>query len=259
MVPSGWLIHRDWRQGSAVARRGGTVALCIDLAIAKTNKYASRESGDTAEVVERAGGGISVVVVDGQGSGRAAKPLSFMVTATAVALLLEGVRDGAVARAAHDGLFAFRHGQVSATFDLLSVDLRSGTLVVTRNATTPLLLDEDGGWRERPPEGGPIGLYPLTRPEVFELPLAGGLGAVVATDGVFAAGRPPTPDRFDLCTFARSLADLPAQELADRLLAEAVRRDGGKPADDMTVVALRLLDHGEASLVRRLHLQVPLP
>ena len=61
--------------------------LCIDLSIAKTNKYASRESGDTAELVERPAGGLSVVVVDGQGSGQAAKTLSLLISSKAVALL----------------------------------------------------------------------------------------------------------------------------------------------------------------------------
>ena len=91
------------------------MGLQITLAIAKTNKYASRESGDTAELIERPGGGFSVVTVDGQGSGGAAKTLSLLITAKAVSLLKEGVRDGAVARAVHDYLFAYRHGKVSAT------------------------------------------------------------------------------------------------------------------------------------------------
>lgn len=235
------------------------MALCIDLAIAKTTKYASRESGDTAEVVERPGGGLTVVVADGQGSGRAAKTLSLLVTGKAVALLKEGVRDGVVARAVHDGLFALRHGQVSATLDLLSVDLRSDTLVVTRNATTPLLLRDADGWHERVPGRGPIGLYPLTRPDLLQVPLAAGLCALVATDGVFAAGRRRDPVGFDVGAFARSLPALPAQALADQTLAEAINRDQSKPADDMTVVALRLVDHGETTLVRRLQVQVPLP
>ena len=52
--------------------------LKIDVAVVKTNKYASRESGDTVEIVERPGGGISVIMADGQGSGRAAKTLSLL-------------------------------------------------------------------------------------------------------------------------------------------------------------------------------------
>ena len=60
------------------------MGILIEAAVAKTNKYASRESGDTVEIVERPTGGISVIVADGQGSGRAAKALSLLVTARAV-------------------------------------------------------------------------------------------------------------------------------------------------------------------------------
>src|SRR3954451_11112846 len=104
----------------------------IDIATAKTNKYASRDSGDTVELAERPGGGLSVVIVDGQGSGLAAKTLSMQLTSKAVSLLKEGVRDGAAARAVHDSLFAFRHGQVSAALDILSVDLKTRSVLVTR-------------------------------------------------------------------------------------------------------------------------------
>ena len=45
----------------------------IQLAVAKIAKYAMSESGDTVEVIERPHGGVSVVLVDGQRSGRSAK------------------------------------------------------------------------------------------------------------------------------------------------------------------------------------------
>ena len=38
--------------------------LLAEVGIAKTNKYASRESGDTAELVERPEGGIAVILCD---------------------------------------------------------------------------------------------------------------------------------------------------------------------------------------------------
>lgn len=236
------------------------MGLCIDLAIAKTNKYASRESGDTAEVAERPGGGVSVVVADGQGSGRSAKALSLLVTAKAIALLKDGVRDGAVARAVHDSLFAYRGGQVSATLDIASVDLRSGTLVVARNATAPLIILHDGAVRLIPPDAGPIGLYPLTRPHVTQLPLAAGLTVILVTDGIVGAGTRAGRPVLDLAGRVEGfLPDLGATAIADRLLADAVEQDDGKPADDMTVVALRIHPHEEGPLVRRLAVRVPLP
>ncbi len=236
------------------------MGLSIELAIAKTNKYASRESGDTAEVVERPGGGISVVVADGQGSGRAAKTLSLLVTSKAVAMLKEGVRDGAVARGVHDYLFAYRHGQVSATLDILSVDLRAETVLVTRNAATPLLIDRGDGFEVVPGEAGPIGLYPLMRPAVTRLPMTAGVRVLLCTDGIAGAGGRLAGQAFDLPAFATGWPrDAGPQAIVDAVLDEAVRRDDGRPMDDMTVVALALQDHDEVPLVRRLSVTVPLP
>lgn len=39
----------------------------------KVNKYATRESGDTVENIERPGGGMTLVKADGQSSGRGVK------------------------------------------------------------------------------------------------------------------------------------------------------------------------------------------
>ena len=96
----------------------------IQIAVAKTNKYAVSESGDTLEVVERPNGGVSVVLADGQTSGRGAKAISTMVVRKVISLLAEGVRDGAAARAASDYLYTERYGKVSATLNILSADLQ---------------------------------------------------------------------------------------------------------------------------------------
>src|SRR5215216_7556085 len=143
--------------------------LKIDVAVAKTNKYASRESGDTVEMVERPGGGISIILADGQGSGRAAKTLSLLVTAKVSTLLKEGVRDGASARAANDFLFAMRNGQVSATLDILSVDLKTGTVVITRNSETACYLRTDDGREVSAGVERPLGIHPRTRPWAAEI------------------------------------------------------------------------------------------
>ena len=62
----------------------------VQIAVAKVNKYAVSESGDTLEVVERPNGGLSVVLADGQSSGRGAKAISLMVVRKVIGLLAEG-------------------------------------------------------------------------------------------------------------------------------------------------------------------------
>jgi len=96
----------------------------IEIAASKINKYATFESGDTLEVVERPMGGLSVVLADGQTSGKAAKIISSMVVRKVISLLAEGVRDGAAARAASDYLYSERGGKVSACLNILSIDFR---------------------------------------------------------------------------------------------------------------------------------------
>lgn len=226
----------------------------IDCAIAKTNKHASRESGDTAEIVERPGGGISMVAIDGQGSGRAAKTLSLLLSARAVSLLKDGVRDGAVARAVHDHLFIFRNGQVSATLDILSVDLRSRTALATRNASTPLIIGRGDIFHAAPCEADPIGTFPLNRPAVWELPLEDGLTLIVGTDGVSTSGRRAGGAEFDLAEAAARIRPQSASiaELADSLLAEAIQRDQGRPADDMTVLVLGVSSADNGATIRRM-------
>ncbi|MFQ5944264.1 MAG: hypothetical protein ACE5JF_11995 [Anaerolineales bacterium] len=50
------------------------------VAAAKLGKYATSESGDTLEMVERPSGGISFVLADGQRSGKPAKAIANVVT-----------------------------------------------------------------------------------------------------------------------------------------------------------------------------------
>ena len=232
--------------------------LQIEIAIAKTHKYASRDSGDTAETVERPTGGISVVLVDGQGSGAAAKTLSMMVSSKALALLKEGVRDGAVARGVHDFLHAFRHGRVSATLDIISVDLPARVVLLTRNSVTPYIVGRSGELALVDGEAGPIGLYRHTRPTIEQLPIEPGLRVVVFTDGVTTAGE-RSGSRFDPLVFLREqgsqLAN--AHDLADSLLAAAMAADAARPRDDMTVVALTIDDGEETQPIRRLRLSLP--
>ena len=109
-----------------------SIGLELQVGVAKVSKYATRESGDTLEVTERPHGGLSMVLADGQRSGRAAKIISALVARKAIALLAEGVRDGAAARATHDYLRTHRQGQVSAELSIVSLDLATRTIVISR-------------------------------------------------------------------------------------------------------------------------------
>jgi hypothetical protein len=252
---------RGTRESSPVIQDVGRVSTLIDVAIARTAKFGTRESGDGAELLERPGGGVSIVVIDGQGSGVAAKTLSQALLATALDLIKVGVRDGVVLRAVHDQLFTLRHGQVSATIDLISVDLRTRTVLVTRNATTPLVIGRGTEFSQAPCVAEPIGVALWQRPAIWEIGMEIGLSIVVCTDGVAGAGVRAGNAPLDLPTFVGMVfgPEMSASRLAAAVLDEALRRDDGRPADDMTVVALCFREHETSPAIRWQSATIPLP
>ncbi|HEY9077269.1 MAG TPA: SpoIIE family protein phosphatase [Anaerolineaceae bacterium] len=230
----------------------------IQIAVAKTNKYASAESGDTIEFVERPNGGVSVVLSDGQTSGRGAKTVSTIVVRKVISLLAEGVRDGAAARAASDTLYTERSGKVSATLTILSADFQTGTLVITRNSTTPVFVAREGKIECLSGESGPVGTNRTIRPAIIEYPLLAGSTIVMYTDGISNAGD-RTGHNIDVCMVLESLLDdenPSSQQIADALLSRAIRLDDGRPNDDMSVVVMRVLPY-EGELIRRMGVRLP--
>lgn len=231
----------------------------VQIAVAKINKYASSESGDTVEVIERPNGGLSVVMADGQSSGVGAKRISTLVVRKIIALLSEGVRDGAAARAASDYLYTERKGKVSATVNILSVDLQTSTLVISRNNPAPVLLAHHEHIRELADESQPIGIYRDTRPWIGELPLEPGLTALMYTDGLVHAGS-RYGRSMDVVTSLQALLDEEAcspQEITDSILEQALRLDEGRPVDDTSVVVLRVTTlHGDH--IRRMGVRLPI-
>lgn len=231
--------------------------LCVG--IAKIRKYATSESGDTVEVVERPKGGLSVVLADGQSSGRGAKWISTLVVRKVITLLAEGVRDGAAARAASDSLYTERSGKVSSTLNILSVDNQTKTLVITRNNPAPVLIANNEDIALLDETSLPIGLYRGTRPVINELGLEPGLTTVVYTDGIVHAGS-RYGESNDVQTCLQALLeneDPTPQLIADSLLENALKLDRGRPSDDISVVVLRVMGRiGDE--VRRMSVRLPL-
>jgi len=235
----------------------------LQIAAAKTGKYASGESGDTLEMTERPHGGVSLVLADGQRSGRSAKIISNLVVRKAIALLAEGARDGVAARAAHDYLRTHRRSQVSAELHIVSIDLATNTIVVSRNSQCPAVVARGAeiSFFDQPSQV--IGIYPNTKPVIVEFPIEPGLTLVVFTDGIWSAGnRHGQP--LDLLGVLRShLVDAPsstsAQVLADAILAESIRLDRGRPDDDMSVLVVQIVPYLRGDDARRLTASFPLP
>jgi len=230
----------------------------IEVAWAKMPKGGFGESGDSIELVERPLGGLSLILADGQGSGPAAKRIARMVAMKAVALIAEGSRDGAVARAVQDMLYTAREGRVTATLTVITADLYSRTVLVSRNAACPVWGRQEGRVFRIEGHSDVIGTYRKTKPAITELPLITDSLYLTFSDGILTAGR-----RYDRTinweaveTELESLSLDDLNQWVDEFIHTAVELDRGRPGDDMSVMMLGVRDDQGPSL-RRLHASIP--
>lgn len=233
--------------------------LQVEIAVVKVPRHGVSESGDTLEIIERPGGGLSVVLVDGQGSGRGAKTLSNLIATRAIAQLKDGARDGVVARAVHDYLYTYRMGQVAATLNILSIDFGSGSIRVSRNNPAPFFVIEGAQVRTHGEISTPIGLHPSTKPVISEIPLLPGVQVVMFTDGLLKSGERYGAD-MELANYLagwQTPAHSPAHALAEALLARALDLDRGEPTDDISVVIAAVQPQQQPDRARRMHVSIP--
>jgi serine phosphatase RsbU (regulator of sigma subunit) len=231
----------------------------IQIAVAKVNQFGSRESGDSVEIIERPNGGLSVVMCDALGSGRMAKTISGLVVRKVLGLMSDGMRDGAAARAVSDFLYSERGGKNPAYLNILSADLETGTLVVTRNNPAPVFVAQGELVECLSGLPQPIGSTRNIRPSISEINLKRSTTVVMYTDGVMNAGTSNSGIGIDICTFLEGVLeeqDPSAQVIADSLLTQAIHLDHEQPRDDMSVAVLRVVKRPN-DFIRRMIVRLP--
>ncbi len=231
----------------------------IQIAVAKVNQFGSRESGDSVEIIERPNGGLSVVMCDAIGSGHNAKLISGLVVRKVLGLLSDGIRDGAAARAVSDYLFTERGGKDPAFLNILSADLETGTLVVTRNNPAPVFMAQGDQVECLSGLPQPIGSARNIRPSISEINIKKSTTVVMYTNSVMNAGTSNGGVGIDICTFLEGVLeeqDPSAQTIADSLLTQAIHLDQDQPRDDMSVTVLRVVKRPN-DFIRRMIVRLP--
>ena len=231
----------------------------IKIAIAKIDKHGKGASGDTVEVTERPNGGISIVLADGQIDNRESKAISTMVAHRVIDQISEGVRDGASIRIAAHSIYTEHQGKVLANLSVLSVDLQTNTIIISRNNTMPAFLISEETVDCLSSESDQIGVRADVTPTIIELPIRPEMAVVLFSDGVYQAGR-DNQQSMDICTTIEAFIDEQeptAKEIADFLLNRAIRLDDAQPKDDMSIIVL-LVSSRPTDAIRRMNIAMPL-
>ncbi|MBQ2087915.1 MAG: serine/threonine-protein phosphatase [Selenomonas sp.] len=222
----------------------------VKIGLAKTAKYATEVCGDTCDVVERPHGGISAIIAVGQGNGLAAHHTSSWVVNKAVQLISDGARDGAVARAVHDYLYAMKDKKVSCTLTVVSADLDTETAVISRNSNCPVIIKTDEYESVYDENVEPIGVNRHMKPLMYEVPLTPGMLIVSYTDGIAHAGKKRSGHPADFNKILEIVRKNGAEDvsfIAKSIMDYALELDAEKASDDMTVLVMGITDGSPSS------------
>lgn len=220
--------------------------------------HGSDISGDTVDVVERRDGGLSLIMADGMGSHAEAKFASAFVVSKAMSLIAEGTRDGAASRAAHDALYSIRGGKAEVGLVIVSADFSANSLVVSRNSFCPVIIRKGDELLVYQEQVSHIGTEQMVKPNIYVLDLVPDTTVVTFTDGFTKCGKKGTGG-WDLRDIVMEVkADLgKAGSVAATLLDKALKRDHGKPKDDISVAVMTVSPHEADHKIRRMKVSMP--
>ena len=108
-------------------------------------------------------------------------------------------------------------------------------------------------------ESRPLGASRDVRPSITELAIEAGLTIVIYTDGLVHAGarRGQPMNTEELLKSMLEDQDPHPREIADTLLAHAVTLDENRPADDISVLVIKVATRNGDN-VRRLSVRLPI-
>ena len=213
----------------------------LQAAISKTARYSSAAQGDKVEIIERPRGGISIVMAEGKLSGRRSRTIAMKAVHSILSLIASGMHDGAASRMVLSNIFEEYKGKAQVSLHIISCDLESQSIVITKNNTTPVVTVIEGA-AEYLRFDGTIETEHALSPSVFQFEIEEGRDFILVSDGILQAGT-QYEQPLDLRVLVESLFedDEPTvQALADAILTQAISQDIGRPRDDMTVTVLRI-------------------
>lgn len=203
--------------------------------VASATKAGETACGDTHSLTRIDEHTFLCALSDGMGSGEEARRISDSALTLIESFCRAGM-PGDAALAAVNGLLAAGREETFACVDAATVDLNTGRADIVKIGSPFSFLLTDGQVEVLESESLPLGILEGVRPTTLTRTLHDGDVLVFVSDGVSGAFGSGT----DAAAELSALPTYNPQALADALLARALTR-AGAPADDMTVLAVRLI------------------
>jgi uncharacterized protein YoaH (UPF0181 family) len=219
----------------------------LQAAISKTARYSSTAQGDNVEIIERPTEASPSSWLRVSSVAVGPRIVAMKAVHSILSLIANGMHDGAASRMVLSNIFEDYKGKAQVSLHIISCDLESQSIVITKNNTTPVVtVFEDAAEYLR--FDGRVQTAQALFPSVIQFEIEEGRDFILVSDGILQAGT-QYEQPLDLRVLVESLfedEEPTVQEVADAILNQAISQDVGRPQDDMTVTvfcAFLLLPH----------------
>lgn len=218
----------------------------VETGMATAAKMTNRVSGDNVAVQPVSRGRIALILSDGMGSGQIAASSSRQAISFMQRLMSAGFDVATAIKMVNSMLLINMPGDNFATIDMAVVDTFTGETEFLKVGSAPSYIKRVREVAVINPVAPPIGILDQVEIEPVTRVLAPGDVLVMVSDGVSDAGIDTGKDNW-VVNFLRCSASECPQNIADRVLKQALQLSGGIAKDDMAVLVAKIADRPSRS------------
>ncbi len=213
----------------------------VETGMATAAKVTNQVSGDTFVVQPVGQGRMALILSDGMGSGQAAENISRQAITFLQRLLATGFDVNTAIKMVNSLLLIKMPGDTFATIDMAIIDTFTGETEFLKVGSAPSYVKRVREVTTINPVAPPIGILNQVEIEPVIRVLAPGDIVVMVSDGVTDVVHSTDKDNW-VVNFLRCIGSDRPQDIADRLLRQAIQLSGGKAKDDMAVLVAKVSD-----------------
>ncbi|MDF2568594.1 MAG: spoIIE [Sporomusa sp.] len=211
----------------------------VETGMATAAKVLGEVSGDTCAAQPISRGRMALILSDGMGSGVAAASGSGYAVKFLQQLLTVGFDVDTAVKTVNSMLLIKMPGDMFATVDMAVVDTFTGETEFLKIGSAPSYVKRVREVSTINPATPPIGILDNVEIEPIKRGLALGDIIVMVSDGVIDAAKGTDKETW-VANFLRRVGCERPQDIADRLLKQAIELSGGLVKDDMAVLVARV-------------------
>lgn len=241
MVKESNECYHDYKRDSCSLRLVEEEAFRVTTGIGKLCKYDGMVSGDNYTFMSTGDGKYIVALSDGMGSGQKAATQS-RATISLLEQFMESGFDKDTAVKLINSILVLKSDDDSfATIDLSVIDLYDGKVEFVKVGAVSTYIKRGDKVETVRTVSLPAGILGNIETELVRRQVESGDFIIMITDGIIDSFKNEEEDgEKALLRYLQEIESTNPQEIADTLLGRAYENSGGKPADDMMVLAAKV-------------------